>query len=66
MDAEIFAIAERHLPRLDGGDVAVGFLEQALAASWKIEGEPRFAEFHRIEVDDVDVGKIAGRDEAAI
>src|SRR3546814_9496533 len=47
------AVAEGHDARLDRRDIAVGLLQQALAARGQVEGEPGLAELDRIHVDDV-------------
>ena len=66
MDAQIFAIAEGDLPRFDRADIAIGLLQQSLAARGQIKGEPRLAQFQRIHIDHVDISEIARRQHAAI
>src|SRR3546814_10708320 len=60
------AVAEGHDARLDRRDIAVGLLQQALAARGQVEGEPGLAELDRIHVDDVQIGEIARRKQAAV
>ena len=40
VDAEVLAVAERHLAGLDGADVALRLLQQALAAGLETNGVP--------------------------
>jgi len=49
-----------------GGDVAVGALDEAAAAGGQVEHHLGSVELHAVEVDEVEVGALAGGDDAAV
>ena len=61
-----FAVLVGDLARHDRGDVAVGRLHEALAAGGQVVAHLGPARGEALEVDDVDVGAVAGREHAAV
>src|SRR5260370_13072145 len=64
--ARLLPVVKRGFTGHDRGHVALGPLDEASGTAGQVEHELRKPELQRVEVDDVEVGPVAVRDDPAI